>query len=341
MPEKKKKIEGVSRRDFLKYGTLAAGTLISSTALLAACATEATTETETKTLTKTETATKTATATATTTKTETVEVPFKAAVSTGYLVYDSRKCAGCVTCMASCSLVHEGEVNLSLARIQIAQNSFGKFPDDIQMAICRQCETPLCVQNCPTGACHVDEANGNVRVIDQDLCIGCKTCLAACPYEPHRTIWDAVKRKATKCDLCINTPYWDETGGPGGKQACVEACPMKALSVVTAMPDQEEWDGYDVNLRTDNWMVMGLAEDMEAYYITIMAGQNGSIAGPGRGTRFIVYPGGSASFTITPSEGYKVADVTVDGNSVGAVTSYTFENVTAGHILAATFAATG
>ncbi len=68
--------------------------------------------------------------------------------SEGYLVYDSKKCAGCTTCMLSCSLVHEGVHNLSLSRIQIMQDSFGKFPYDIKMAPCRQCVPPVCVQNC-------------------------------------------------------------------------------------------------------------------------------------------------------------------------------------------------
>ena len=93
------------------------------------------------------------------------------AASKGYLVYDSKKCAGCTTCMLSCSLVHEGTENLSLSRIQIAQDSFGKFPNDIKMAPCRQCITPVCVQNCPTGAAFVDSANGNVRRIDSKKCI--------------------------------------------------------------------------------------------------------------------------------------------------------------------------
>jgi len=339
MPEKEKKTEGVSRRDFLKFGTIAAGTLIGSTTLLAACSPETVTETVTNTATKT--ATTTATATTTTTATTTVEVPFRAAVSTGYIVYDSKKCCGCVTCMATCSLVHEGEVNLSLARIQIAQNNFGKFPYDIQMAVCRQCEYPACVQSCPTEACHVDEANGNVRVIDQDLCIGCMACIAACPQQPHRPVWDALKQKATKCDLCLNTPYWDEDGGPGGKQACVEACPMHALKFVSTMPAQQETEGYDVNLRTANWAVMGLAENMEAFTIRVMAGENGRISGPGRGSAFIVYPGGSVPITITPDEGYQVADVTIDGVSVGAVESYVFENITASHILTASFEPAG
>ena len=51
--------------------------------------------------------------------------------------------------------------------------SFTKYPYDIVMSVCRQCVTPLCVQNCPTGACHVDAANGNIRGIDEEKCIGC------------------------------------------------------------------------------------------------------------------------------------------------------------------------
>ena len=48
--------------------------------------------------------------------------------------------------------------------------------------------------------------------------------------------------------------------------------------------------------------------------------------------------GASQTFTITPDTGYHVADVLVDGVSVGAVTSYTFTNVTANHTIAASFA---
>jgi hypothetical protein len=47
--------------------------------------------------------------------------------------------------------------------------------------------------------------------------------------------------------------------------------------------------------------------------------------------------GASQTFTITPNTGYQVADVLVDGSSVGAVTSYTFNNVTANHTISATF----
>jgi protein NrfC len=170
--------------------------------------------------------------------------------STGYIVYDSRLCIGCQSCMYACSMSHEGAANPSLSRIQIIRDapSFTKYPYDIVMSVCRQCVSPLCVQNCPTGACHVDAANGNVRRIDQAKCIGCKRCIRACPHLPHRTIWDSARKKSTKCDLCVDAPYWSEQGGPDGKQACIETCPVKALKLVREAPSQKDIAGYDVNL---------------------------------------------------------------------------------------------
>jgi protein NrfC len=165
--------------------------------------------------------------------------------------------------MLSCSLVHYGVQNLSRSRIQIMQDSFSKFPYDVKMAPCRQCQAPVCVQSCPTGAAFVDTANGNVRRIDSKKCVGCKTCIKMCPQQPHRTVWVVIdgKGKSSKCDLCIDTPYWNEKGGPGGKQACVETCPMMAIRFVTQMPDQKETEGYDVNLRNDHWFNLGLVDN--------------------------------------------------------------------------------
>jgi protein NrfC len=180
--------------------------------------------------------------------------------SKGYLVYDSKKCAGCTTCMLSCSLTHYGVQSLSLARIQIMQDSFGKFPYDVKMAPCRQCKEPPCVENCPVGAAFVDTKNGNIRRIDSEKCIGCKICLSMCPQQPHRPVWNHLINKSTKCDLCLETPYWNEKGGPSGKQACVETCPMKAIKFVTQMPEQMQTEGYDVNLRNEHWLNLGLVD---------------------------------------------------------------------------------
>jgi hypothetical protein len=71
------------------------------------------------------------------------------------------------------------------------------------------------------------------------------------------------------------------------------------------------------------------------YTITATAGSGGSISPLGTLT---FTPGASQTFTITPAAGYHVADVLVDGASVGAVTTYAFTNITANHTIAATFA---
>lgn len=175
----------------------------------------------------------------------------KPAASTAYLVVDSLKCSGCLSCMLACSAAHDKTASLSSSRIQITQNPLNAYPYDLEMYQCRQCPEPLCVENCPTGACKVDSANGNVRTIDQSKCIGCQTCVDSCPHVPHRVAWKAETKKAVKCDLCADAPYLGQEGGPNGKQACVMTCPMGAIAVVTDVPNQRDTQGYEVNLRED------------------------------------------------------------------------------------------
>ena len=169
-------------------------------------------------------------------------------LSKGYLVYDSRQCSGCQSCMLTCSLVHDGEASTSRSRIQVARNVFNPYPQDIQIFVCRQCPEPMCVKNCPTGACHVSAANGNVRMIDAAKCIGCKACINTCPYVPHRTVFNVAAKKSAKCDLCADSPFFSKKGGPSGDQACVTSCPAGALKLVASLPVQMDNRGYDVNL---------------------------------------------------------------------------------------------
>ncbi len=183
--------------------------------------------------------------------------------SGGYLLVDTKKCQGCISCMLACSLVHEGVENPSLARIQVIQNSFEKFPNDLTLVQCRQCVEPPCVEACPTGALHVESKHGNVRMIDAEKCIGCQSCINACPFTPSRSVWNSEKVRTIKCDLCSDAPYhWDENGGgPSGKQACVEVCPVGAIKFTKKIPAQEGDDGYNVNLRDRSWRRLGYPSD--------------------------------------------------------------------------------
>jgi protein NrfC len=167
-------------------------------------------------------------------------------LSTKYLVYDSKHCAGCYGCMIACSMAHDGEVSFSLARIQMHRAVLNDYPSDIMIHVCKQCPEPLCVKYCPVGACHISAENGNIRMIDAEKCIGCQTCIKMCPQTPHRTIWNPAAKKSTKCDLCTNTPFFNKKGGVDGAQACVEACPKKVLKVVDKLP--LETGGYEVDL---------------------------------------------------------------------------------------------
>ncbi|MDP7130982.1 MAG: 4Fe-4S dicluster domain-containing protein [Planctomycetota bacterium] len=188
--------------------------------------------------------------------------------SEGYLLVDTKKCQGCVSCMLSCSLINEGVENLSLSRIQIIQNSFEKWPDDVMIEQCRQCVEPKCLEACPVDAIEANPEHGNVRQVNLEKCIGCGLCAEACPFTPSRPLMapdDTFEgsRKSRKCDLCANAPYhWDDAGGgPEGTQACVEVCPVGAIKFTAEVPAQEGDAGYNVNLRDAAWGKLGFPTD--------------------------------------------------------------------------------
>ena len=181
--------------------------------------------------------------------------------SKGFLVVDMGKCMGCDTCMMTCSMVHHGESSLSLSRIQIQQDSFAKWPNDIMMSVCHQCEDAACVNACPVGADQANALFGNVRMIDPDRCIGCTQCIDACPWLPKRLQYNPETKKVQKCDLCANTPYLKDKGGPGGTQSCVKVCPVGAIAFVEKMPDQKSSTSYNVNLRDAAWKSLGYNTD--------------------------------------------------------------------------------
>jgi protein NrfC len=186
--------------------------------------------------------------------------------SDGYLLVDIEKCQGCASCMLACSLVHEGVESQSLSRIQIIQNSFEAFPHDLTIEQCRQCVKPACVEACPEDALKANAEFGNIRTVDLSKCIGCGACTEACPFTPSRSVLAPDENfkgddKARKCDLCANAPFhWHKAGGgPLGKQACVEVCPVGAIRFTRKIPVQEGDKGYKVNLRLKDsgWRSMG------------------------------------------------------------------------------------
>lgn len=144
---------------------------------------------------------------------------------------DMSACMGCKACMIACKDKHNLPLGIHWRKvIEASGGEWVENPDTtweqnvftyyISMS-CNHCESPLCVQACPTGACAKDE-NGIVA-IDPDKCIGCGYCSWNCPYSSPQL--DKEKRHMTKCDFCKD--YLAE----GREPACVAACPSRALQV--------------------------------------------------------------------------------------------------------------
>jgi protein NrfC len=104
--------------------------------------------------------------------------------------------------------------------------------------------------------------------VDTEKCTGCGLCVKACPYTPCMLMRFEVinsegkkRRKQMKCDLCADTPFWDEKGGPKGNQACIEVCPVGAIALVRELRDPKDDSSYKVNLRDEAWARLGYPTD--------------------------------------------------------------------------------
>ena len=165
------------------------------------------------------------------------------------MVIDTKKCVGCHVCAMACKTENNlpndvwwnriftdngGEMGFDMVR--------GSYPDNLQFGYvpvaCQHCENPACVKVCPVGATYKDPETGVVRQ-DYDKCIGCRMCIAACPYTGVRSFnWEEPKyaigqdmgdadvpkhQKHTveKCTMC-----WHRLA-KGKQPACVEVCPAR------------------------------------------------------------------------------------------------------------------
>lgn len=98
------------------------------------------------------------------------------------MVIDLQRCVGCGACIISCK--NENNVQGGFFWANKISSTEGKFPN-VRYAfiptLCNHCENAPCVQVCPTGAMH--KGDGDITMHNPGKCIGCKTCMAACPYE--------------------------------------------------------------------------------------------------------------------------------------------------------------
>ena len=130
-------------------------------------------------------------------------------------------CMGCGLCRIYCQMAHSESKDLiksfkketprPLPRIRVERK--GEVCFAVQ---CRHCDKPWCIYSCLTGAMHREPETG-VVAIDKDKCMGCWTCMVACPYGALTK--DSDNKIAAKCDFC---PDYDIP-------VCVANCPNEAL----------------------------------------------------------------------------------------------------------------
>ncbi|MCS7047920.1 MAG: 4Fe-4S dicluster domain-containing protein [Verrucomicrobiae bacterium] len=97
------------------------------------------------------------------------------------MVIDTRKCVGCFACTVAC--MAENKLPPGVVYRPVVQEEFGQYPN-VQLRFfprpCMQCDQPPCVPVCPVNATW--KRPDGVVAIDYDKCIGCRYCVAACPY---------------------------------------------------------------------------------------------------------------------------------------------------------------
>lgn len=180
--------------------------------------------------------------------TGTAPIQMKAADPTGrigvpgrrwIMVIDLAKCDGCGHCTVACNAMHFNPPDrqyISILRMRDAEREAPYFfPRP-----CYHCDVPPCTKVCPVNATYKTQ-DGTV-LVDNERCIGCRFCMAACPYgvrvfnwgrppanpgqqEPYNPEWGYPRRIGTveKCDFC------PEHAAAGMLPACSRNCPMSAI----------------------------------------------------------------------------------------------------------------
>ena len=137
------------------------------------------------------------------------------------MVIRERHCIDCELCKEAC--VKTNGVPAYGYRTTILEKrralEEGKFETTFMPVLCNHCNNPPCVRVCPTTAPWKDKTTGIVGIYRPSLCIGCKTCMTACPYNAR--YFNEERRTIDKCDFCFTSRL-----SKGEKTtACAAACP--------------------------------------------------------------------------------------------------------------------
>lgn len=135
------------------------------------------------------------------------------------MAIEVNKCVGCADCVVACQT--ENNVPHGYSRDWIVERVSGSYPDvslHFESQRCNHCEDTPCVRTCPTGASFIDE--GGIVKVTHDECIGCGSCIEACPYDARYFHPDGYVDKCTFCDHRVKE---------GMDPACVSVCPTYCM----------------------------------------------------------------------------------------------------------------
>ncbi|HYW73281.1 MAG TPA: 4Fe-4S dicluster domain-containing protein [Pyrinomonadaceae bacterium] len=157
-------------------------------------------------------------------------------------VIDHTRCIGCHACTTACK--SENVVPIGVTRTYVKHVDVGVYPQTRrahQVTRCNQCAHAPCVIACPTAAMF-KRADGIVD-FDKSICIGCKACMAACPYDA--IFINPEDHSAEKCNFCAHRI------DVGLEPACVVVCPTQAI-LIGDMNDTDSYVGQIVNREAVN-----------------------------------------------------------------------------------------
>lgn len=137
----------------------------------------------------------------------------------GFII-DNRKCIGCHACTVACKSEHDVAIGVNRTWVKYVEK--GEYPNTrrlFSVMRCNHCEDAPCVEICPVEALHIRD--DGIVDFDNRRCIGCKSCMQACPY--NSLYIDPVTHTAAKCNYCAHRI------DIGLEPACVNVCPEHAI----------------------------------------------------------------------------------------------------------------
>ncbi|HEX2501475.1 MAG TPA: 4Fe-4S dicluster domain-containing protein [Methylomirabilota bacterium] len=182
-------------------------------------------------------------------------------------VIDQTRCIGCHACTVACK--EENRVPLGTFRTWVKYVEKGEFPNTrrhFAVLRCNHCDNAPCVTICPTVALY--RRPDGIVDFDRDRCIGCKSCMQACPYDA--LYMDPDTHTAAKCHFCAHRVE------RGLEPACVIVCPERAI-------------------------LTGDLDDPESEVARVIAREQVAVRKPEQGTRPKLFYVGADQATLAPT----------------------------------------